>query len=132
MTSEQKSEIMDMRGQGLGYKDIAEKLCMPIGTVKSFLSREASKVKNTYCKNCGAKLKQTNGHRQKSFCSQKCRLQWWNSHPEAHRLKAFYNSVCLRCGRDFAAYGNNHRKYCSRDCYLQAHQTKGEITNDRP
>ena len=31
---------------------------------------------------------------------------------------AIYTYVCAACGKQFEAYGNNHRKYCSHKCYI--------------
>lgn len=31
---------------------------------------------------------------------------------------AIYTYVCAVCGKQFEAYGNNHRKYCSHKCYI--------------
>jgi hypothetical protein len=44
-----------------------------------------------------------------------------------HR-KALYPFVCAQCGGEFQAYGNDHRKYCSRDCYVAARFAKKAMT----
>lgn len=31
---------------------------------------------------------------------------------------AIYTYICAACGKQFEAYGNNHRKYCSNKCYI--------------
>ena len=33
--------------------------------------------------------------------------------------KAYYTLTCRYCGKQFESYGNSHRVFCSRDCYLQ-------------
>lgn len=32
--------------------------------------------------------------------------------------KAVYTHTCAGCGREFTAYGNARRKYCSHACYI--------------
>ena len=76
------------------------------------------------CMTCGAFVAQPTGRREKKFCSDKCRMAWWNSHPEAINKKAYYTLVCEECGKEFESYGNNRRKYCCRNCYLNARRAK--------
>jgi ribosomal protein L34E len=69
------------------------------------------------CNQCGAPLKQIAGKKQKRFCSNKCRMAWWNSHPEKINRIAVRAFTCQTCGQDFESYGKRERKYCSRACY---------------
>ena len=117
MTNEQKSKILKFRSEGMTYSDIAEELSLPINTVKSFCRRNKGV---DVCKCCGRPITQTKGARQKKFCSDKCRMKWWNSHIGEVKKKAVYDFKCECCGKEFQAYGNNHRKYCSRGCYTKA------------
>lgn len=71
------------------------------------------------CRNCGKQLTQTPGRKPVKFCSDTCRTHWWNSHLDKVNRKAFYSFTCAHCGTPFTAYGNNHRKYCSHDCYIR-------------
>ena len=53
----------------------------------------------------------------KKFCSDRCRMEYWNSHQDQVLRKAYYTLVCKNCGRTFRCYGNAHRKFCCRSCY---------------
>ena len=44
---------------------------------------------------------------------------WWNSHAEQVKRKALYPFKCAACGKEFTAYGNTHRRYCSHGCYCK-------------
>lgn len=57
--------------------------------------------------------------RKRMFCSDACRMAWWNAHPERVQRKAYYTLTCRHCGKQFESYGNSHRVFCSRDCYLK-------------
>lgn len=71
------------------------------------------------CRNCLAPLEQTPHKRKRMFCSDACRMAWWNAHPESVQRKAYYTLTCRHCGKQFESYGNSHRVFCSRDCYLK-------------
>lgn len=118
MTDEQKANIIALRAKGLTYADIAEKLQVSINTVKSFY-RRCEKKTLVCCKCCGKPINQTPRTREKKFCSDKCRMKWWKLHSDEMDKKAVYDFKCESCGKKFQAYGNNHRKYCSRECYIK-------------
>ena len=134
MTDFEAAQVKEMRLNGMGYRAIAEALglsrdivrnhCKAKGmggyvaaTVKNLKERE---VQNGICLCCGKETAQAGTGRPRKFCSEKCRRQWWKAHPEAGNQKAVYTQVCARCGKEFTAYGNSHRKYCSHDCYIKA------------
>lgn len=81
-----------------------------------------------FCPQCSTKITDHMG-RPRSFCSERCRRNWWKVHPEfaKPRPSALYAYRCRTCGQPFTAYGNRHRIYCSRACYLQDryHKQKG-------
>jgi len=75
---------------------------------------------NTICGNCGKAINQETSWQVKRFCCDKCRLMYWANHKEGLNKKAYYDYICHECGESFQAYGNDHRKYCSRACYGRA------------
>ena len=130
MTEIQRNQITGMRAAGLSYGKIAENLGIPQNTVKSYCIRHGIRVstkdavaidksrEGTLCENCGKEIVQNLKGKHKRFCCDKCRNEWWNSHPELVNRKAIYEHTCRRCGKGFTAYGNARRKYCSHECYI--------------
>ena len=122
MTAEQKANIIILRSGGATYSEISDYLGLSINTVKSFYRRSGNNPKETaasFCKCCGKPFVQPAGTREKKFCSDICRMKWWNSHREDVDKKAVYEYECGYCGKEFQVYGNRHRKYCSRSCYIR-------------
>lgn len=124
--------------QGYGSKKIANELGINVNTVKSFCRRHGlsgdrqqkkfnslnTEVKESRCKYCGSFVARRNGAKKKIFCSDRCRMKWWNSHQELVNRKAEYGFACQNCGRQFTAYGNKNRKYCSHRCYIEHRYNK--------
>lgn len=124
MTDMERSRIVELQRQGYGYKKISSITGLPLNTVKSFCARHPVQIKelpssNALCRNCLAPLEQTPHKRKRMFCSDACRMAWWNAHPERVQRKAYYTLTCRHCGKQFESYGNSHRVFCSRDCYLK-------------
>ena len=138
MTNEQKTVVESLRSQGLGYKRIAAQTGISANTVKSYLRKYApvaveqevpvispesavviSSDIQPVCRQCGKPVAQNPGRKEKKFCSDSCRTRWWNNHLDLVKRRAIYHFTCPTCGRDFSAYGNAHRKYCSHSCYIE-------------
>ena len=124
-------KIDELQREGHGYKKIAALLDLPLNTVKSYIRRhpvtkEPTKVVSG-CLHCGAPLIQNTGKKEKKFCSDRCRMAWWNTHPERVNKKAFYTATCAHCGREFVSYGNKGRKYCSRPCFDNSRRKGGKV-----
>ena len=137
MNEIQKEKIIQFRKLGISYSKIADSLGISINTIKSFCRRnnlgsnsittnEGSEINKSFCTECGKELKQIAGKKPLKFCNDKCRIKWWNSHPELVNKKAIYSFVCTHCKDPFTAYGNSKRKYCSHSCYIN-HRFGGDI-----
>ena len=128
MTDIRKDKIHRMRADGTSYSIIAAFLGISENTVKSFCRR--NRVGSTvakpmempeddnHCKNCCKHLVQVPKQKPKKFCSQECRLIWWNANRDKIVKKAFYEFKCKYCSVPFKSYGNRHRLYCSHRCYV--------------
>lgn len=126
MKLKQKESIARMRMAGYSYSQVSKELDISQNTIQSYCRRNglggvgtdmALQKGATLCQNCDAPLIHTAGAKKKRFCSEKCRMTWWNAHPEAVNRKALYTFHCAYCGGSFESYGNRKRKYCSRSCY---------------
>jgi endogenous inhibitor of DNA gyrase (YacG/DUF329 family) len=129
MTENQKIEITEMRNSGLGFTAIASRLHLTRIAVRAFCKAQGLNEKRSptlemqnpaldNCKTCGKQLKHTAGKKNKKYCSDRCRMDWWNTHPNKVKRKAFYLFTCAFCGDEFTAYGNAKRKYCCHKCYI--------------
>ena len=122
MRLQDKIAINNMRLEGHSPSVIAAKLGIPAGTVRSHIHRHPNIPGAKACKNCGRPLMQPKGRREKKFCSDSCRMVWWNSHQTEVSRKAYYHLTCQHCGKEFESYGNKNRKYCCRACYVASRQ----------
>lgn len=122
MTKQEKQDVQRMRGEGFSYAKIAAALRLSENTVKSFCRRNQLGRTNMVsggdaCEQCGKPLTHTKGAKKRRFCSDVCRMTWWNAHPEAVTRTKVNQVVCAACGVAFVSYGSRLRKYCSRKCY---------------
>lgn len=70
------------------------------------------------CEQCGVLVKQHPKRKRKRFCSDACRMRWWND----HRYLREPNTVeinCRNCGKVVKAIKGNRRKYCCHECYIK-------------
>ena len=131
MIAAQKECIEYLRQSGESYSAIAAELDISVNTVKSYCRRNRISISadssvSDLCVNCGLPLTHVNGAKKKRFCSDKCRMTWWNAHLDAVKRKAVYHFICPNCGSAFESYGNAHRKYCSRACAASARRASDE------
>ena len=82
-------EIDKLRFQGYGYKKIARLLRLSENTIKSYCRRHPFDKTQKVCLQCGKPIENTPHKREKKFCSDECRLDWWNSHPELINRKQY-------------------------------------------
>lgn len=130
MTNEQRLLIASLRDEGMGYGAIAKKTGISANTIKSFCRRNAAREEppsagTHHCLCCGKPVPQTAGRKEKKFCCDKCRNQWWNAHLHQVNRKSVHEAACQHCGRTFSVYGSAARKYCSHKCYI-AHRFGGD------
>ena len=134
MTELQKKQILNMRKEGAGYKSIAVATGLSRDAVRNFcksrnmagfgkaaeMNADERLQSGELCLNCYEKLYQPASGRRRKFCSDKCRRDWWKNHQgDINRNEnAIYHYKCAYCGKEFTAYGNNKRKYCSHYCYI--------------
>ena len=118
MTTEQKESIIELNNSGYGKTYISRKLNISINTIKSFYKRNnirSIKSDAKKCLYCGADVKQMPHRKVKKFCSDKCRMKWWNEHRSQINKKSASKYICPICKNEFNSY--SARKYCSRLCY---------------
>lgn len=121
MTNSQKKQIKTMRLQGMSYSAIGKVMGLSENTVHSHCRRNGLAgdcTKVFQCKQCGELNRIIPKRKPKKFCSDACRMAWWNSHPECVNRKAMHDFSCVACGKVFTSYGNRVRKYCSHACYI--------------
>jgi len=125
MTATEIKLIDRMRKQAVGIAGIAKALNLSVNTVKSYCRRHPHPVADTkqeytagFCKACGKPVEQNPGRKTKWFCSDACRMAWWNSHRAEVTKKSAVVLICGYCGRRYDSYAKEHRKYCSHRCYI--------------
>ena len=130
MNDTQRQQIEKLRAEGLSYGKISETLGLSINTIKTYCRRHGlggvvatpapTYEAGHFCLCCGKPVQQTPGRKEKKFCSDKCRMVYWNSHQDEVNKQAYYTLICQHCGKEFVSYGNKNRKYCCRNCYATA------------
>lgn len=134
MTDLQAARVKEMRLKGMGYRAIAEALGLSRDIVRNHCKAKgmggyvAATVENLkeregqggICICCGKETEQAGTGRPRKFCSEKCRRQWWKTHPQEGSHKSLCTKKCECCGREFSFYRSRKPKYCSHDCYIRA------------
>ena len=131
MTAEEVKHIQSLLDQGCGYRKIATLTGISVNTVKAYCSRHKNDrpiidPTQTYCRECGRPITCIPKHRQRQFCSDLCRMTYWNAHRDLVQHKRIYTFQCRFCGQEFESRGDPNRKYCSRSCADKA-KRKGAI-----
>ncbi len=68
------------------------------------------------CKYCGRSFEKPALGGKQMFCSARCRNAWGNE----QKRRIPYGRVCEQCGREFTAFGNPHKRFCSRKCFADS------------
>ena len=122
MTTQQMEKITEYRQAGYTQGQIAEMTGLSISSIKSFLRRHAAVLSDDVCPVCGKPIRRKPHRKTKRFCSDSCRLRWWNSHPEqVNRTR--HSQVCAQCGVTFETHIATQR-FCSRSCASAARRKK--------
>ena len=135
MTKSERIKINELSAEGLGYRRISAVTGLSPNTIKSYLKRHGSELAilpaqtGCECKRCHRPIQQTPHKRQKVFCSDACRMAWWNAHPEKVQRRANHTLCCEQCGITFISYSNKQRRFCSRACYAE-YRKKGSAKNE--
>ena len=138
MTQAENDVVMFLRQQQHSFSSIAQTTGLPLGTIKSFLSRVSGKIdlpvkaprittNLTHCKQCGTPLDQSKPGKTRSFCDDHCRTLYWNVHRDLSRRASAHKRICEVCGHTFFTY---HGRYCSRACYGQARSQKAGVVRE--
>lgn len=118
ISPDHKDRVIALRSRGQSYGQIAKTTGISRNTVISICRRTGISLKvdeTPKCPNCGEEFEPGCGRK---FCSDTCRKTWWHTHPQLINKKAIYAFTCKTCNKEFTAYGNAGRKYCSHACYV--------------
>ena len=122
-----KDIIIALKEKGYSYKEIASELGIPIGSIKSVISRASREIKmeidTPKCKNCGQKIISVKGKRKKVFCCDKCRTSYW--------LKHLKERNCKFCNKPFIPNSKSKQIFCSKECYLKSRNNGGAFNETR-
>ena len=123
MTETKKPKTINPGRDGRGYKKPAGAPALPVNAVKPYPRRhpadEDAAAIPDFCEMCGKPIDQAPHRKHKRFCSDSCRISWWNAHPDKGGKRTLHNFTCAYCGRTFQS-GARDRRYCSRACYAAA------------
>lgn len=117
LTAAEKQQIENLREKGLGYGTIATSLGLTFKQVRGYFERKAN---IHYCLQCHIPVKQTAHRKEKKFCSDECRMNWWKQHKALIKRTPHHTQVCPYCNKTFNCYDSKRRVYCSRECYANA------------
>ena len=134
MTEQQKITIRNLREQNFSYIAIARAMSLTVSTVKSYCQRNGLagnrkgafksqsdnlKALPTFCRCCSSQIIQKEKVKRRIFCSDECRVTWWNSHLELVKRRNPHTDRCICCGNEFTWHGSKARKFCSHACYIK-------------
>ena len=137
---EDYEQVRSLREAGYSYSQIATVLEVPKNSVKSYCNRFGIRLGTEdvnsdgdnalHCKQCGRVMEYDHQSARRRFCSNECRMRWWNAHRHLVNSKVSQKTVCANCGKVFRSYPGEHRKYCCNGCYIEDRFRSGN-TNDK-
>ena len=133
MTKDEINIITQLQQQGFGYRRIAALTNIAVDTVKSYCKRhpvdatDCEAPSDAYCRQCGRPIQFTPHRKPKQYCSDKCRMAWWNSHRDQVNRKAYRTIICEHCGVAFEVYGAPKRRFCSTTCAAASRKKVVEV-----
>ena len=133
MSEQEKQYIVKQRTLGKSFSQIGRELGRTEDSVRSAFNRitgkKAQENKTAIplwpnvetsgtpkCKYCGRDFAKPALGGKRLFCSDHCRNAWCN---EQKRCIP-YSRVCEQCGCEFTAFGNPHKRFCSRKCFADS------------
>ncbi len=133
MSEQEKQYIVKQRCLGKSFVQIGRELGRTEDSVRSAFNRivdkKAQRDKTTpllrpdtetsgtpKCKYCGRDFERPALGGKRLFCSAHCRNAWGNE----QKRRTPYGRVCEQCGRGFTAFGNPHKRFCSRKCFADS------------
>ena len=79
MTDNERLIISKLRTDGVPMTEIAKLTSIPYNTIKSYFRRHPNKLpKKMKCLYCGKEIKVNRGRKIKRYCSDHCRISYWN------------------------------------------------------
>jgi transposase-like protein len=117
MTGKQKQSVRNMRRAGFSCGAIADRLGLPVNTVKSYCFRKNIRApedtgdkNDDACEHCGKPLEHRSGKKKKRFCCDKCRWNWWNRNRGRAGGKKTHRPTS-----EITGFGGEKRKHRERD-----------------
>lgn len=71
-------QLNQLRLHGVPPSAIARELGLSVNTVKSYIRRHPNIGNTVRCQWCEEPVLQSAGRKQKKFCSDRCRITYWN------------------------------------------------------
>jgi len=126
MTDEQREQIIHMRREGIGYRNIGKELSLSRDVVRNYcksinMGGYGIDIKgddnDNHCLMCNKEFVKNDTGRKRKFCSEECRRAYWKKHPELMQKKT-HTYTCPNCNEEFTTVTRG-QKFCSHDCYIR-------------
>ena len=132
MTHKEIETINRMLADGIKITEISKATGICANTIKTHYRRHRAAIDKLtvspesliMCKGCNKPIAKNSVGKPKQFCSDKCRMSWWNSHRELVKHGSAYYKKCAYCGKEYIS-NNKSGKYCSRECFANARRKDG-------